>query len=324
MWRVSQRYLLLLTLLAACLCCVNLVLTVWRSDSVRGAFGHESFLSSPADAISFTAIQPQPFDDLLVQQGDRIYLRGDWDGAPIVLEEYKLIFFTTAKVGCTVWKQLFRRMMKISDWNVHNTARLIPWNPELNGLKYLYDYNRTVASYMMIANDWTRAIFVRDPKERFLSAYLDKVVDNKDFFRKQCCLFTGACVAPARESLQGFFDAVQTCEDAHWKPQHRRMESKYWRYVNFVGHMETTSQDAEHLLKMIGAWKLYGQSGWGRSGNLSIFKTSAGGAGREHATNAKERFAAFYTPSLERQVELYYSGDYANSVMNLTTKRFLI
>jgi vacuolar-type H+-ATPase subunit H len=49
--------------------------------------------------------------DELVQQGDFIYRRGDWDGSPVVLEEYKLIFFTSAKVECTVWKQLFRRIM---------------------------------------------------------------------------------------------------------------------------------------------------------------------------------------------------------------------
>lgn len=37
----------------------------------------------------------------LVSYGDSIYVRGDWDGAPIVLESHKLIFFSSAKVGCT-------------------------------------------------------------------------------------------------------------------------------------------------------------------------------------------------------------------------------
>jgi hypothetical protein len=115
-------------------------------------------------------------DNILVQYGDSIYVRTGWDAAPIVLEDYKVVFFTTAKVGCTVFKQLFRRMLGIPQWQDVNLPHLIPWNPEVNGLRYLYHYNRTAASHMMTAPDWTRAIFVRDPKTRFLSAYLDKVV----------------------------------------------------------------------------------------------------------------------------------------------------
>jgi hypothetical protein len=38
-------------------------------------------------------------DDLLVQFGDSVYIPGDWDGAPIVMEESKLVFFTIAKVS---------------------------------------------------------------------------------------------------------------------------------------------------------------------------------------------------------------------------------
>jgi hypothetical protein len=47
----------------------------------------------------------------IVQYGDFIYQKNDWDGAPVVIEEFRLLFFTSAKVACTTWKQLFRRMM---------------------------------------------------------------------------------------------------------------------------------------------------------------------------------------------------------------------
>jgi Sulfotransferase family len=115
-------------------------------------------------------------DNLLVQQGDSIYVLPEWDAAPIVLEQYKLVFFTIPKVGCTAWKQLFRRMMGYRDWKNENVHDMQPWNPESNGLKYLYHYDRVTASTMMTSPEWTRAIIVRDPKERFLSAYLDKIV----------------------------------------------------------------------------------------------------------------------------------------------------
>jgi Sulfotransferase family len=155
---------------------------------------------------------PYQVDKLLIQQGDSIYLRQGWDTSPVVLEEYKLLFFTTAKVGCTVWKQLFRRMMGYEDWKAENTNGKLPWNPEANGLKYLHHYSRQAASEMMTSPKWTRAIFVRDPKERFLSAYLDKVVQNPFFTRHVCCPYKMNCVSN-QTSLQGFLELVQTCEN---------------------------------------------------------------------------------------------------------------
>jgi hypothetical protein len=257
--------------------------------------------------------------DKLVQQGDNIYVRGDWDGSPVVLEEYKLIFFTSAKVGCTVWKQLFRRIMGEKNWRAEATKQLLPWNPELNGLKYLYDYDRDTASRMMTSPEYTRAIFVREPKERLLSAYLDKGVSNPRYVREKCCAYTGTCSQLAKASLSNFLDMMQTCEDAHWRPQDRRMEAKYWPYINFVGRMENVADDAEILLKSVGIWDQFGKSGWGQHGNVSIFGTKAGGAGRIHATHARERLRVHYnTPQLERDVDSYYASDYANPVLNFT------
>jgi hypothetical protein len=257
-------------------------------------------------------------NDTLVQQGDFVYLRGNWDGAPVVLEEYKLIFFTTAKVGCTVWKQLFRRIMGLEDWRAEATKKLLPWNPNINGLKYLYDYDRETASRMMTSPEYTRAIFVREPKERLLSAYLDKGVGNSWFMFKKCCPTGRNCTEAAKESLSSFFDLIQWCKNNHWSLQSRRMEAKYWPYINFVGNMESVAADAERLMRQVGAWEEVGKSGWGKSGNMSIFGTKAGGAGRTHATNARERLRVHYTPELEKKVDLYYASDYANSVMNIT------
>jgi hypothetical protein len=255
---------------------------------------------------------------LLVHQGDSIYQRGNWDGSPVVLEEYNLIFFTSAKVGCTVWKQLFRRIMGLEDWRAEATKRLLPWNPEINGLKYLYDYDRETASRMMTSPEYTRAIFVREPKERLLSAYLDKGVANSWFMYNKCCPSTWNCTEAAKESLSSFFDLIQWCKNNHWSPQSRRMQDKYWPYINFVGNMESVAADTERLLRQVGAWDQFGMSGWGEGGNMSIFGTKAGGVGRIHATNARDRLRVHYTPELEKKVDLYYASDYANSFMNLT------
>lgn len=236
-------------------------------------------------------------DSLLVQYGDSIYLKGDWDAAPIVLESHKLIFFTTAKVGCTVWKQLFRRMMGYSDWNVEEYHKMLPWNPLTNGLKYLYDYSREQASEMMTSPDWTRAIFVREPKARFLSAYLDKALGHETYLRDKCCL-SGDCVSAARESASAFLDLIYFCDDAHWRPQSRRMEEKYWPYINFVGHMESVYEDAKKLLTKIKAWDQYGASGWGQEGIEELYGDQSS---VKHATNATGRMRSYFTNGLAKR-----------------------
>jgi len=283
---------------------------------------------------------------LLVQEGDAIYQEGEWDMAPVVLEKYKLVFFTQAKVGCTVWKQLFRRMAGYQNWKAENTRNLLPWNPRFNGLKYLYHYDLQTASQILTDPTWTRAIFVRDPKERFVSAYLDKAVQNPHFLKRQCCTAistkttsteqndndkTVACaeqsISRAQTSPMAFLQFVERyCDNAHWRPQSLRLTDKYWPVINFVGHMETVAEDAERLLRQVGAWEKYGASGWGESSSQgssssnsssSIFQSSLG---RTHATSAASRLASLLSASLENELERFYAQDYKHPILNLTKK----
>jgi hypothetical protein len=62
-----------------------------------------------------------------IKSKDKLRARGDWDGDPIVIETYKLIFFTIS-------------------------------------LKYLNDYDIGVASDMITGNEYTKAIVARNPK----------------------------------------------------------------------------------------------------------------------------------------------------------------
>jgi hypothetical protein len=285
--------------------------------------------AAPAGTSSFFNSSSSNYK-LLVQYGDYIYLKGEWDAAPIVVIEYKLVFFTVPKVGCTAFKQLFRRMMGYQDWDVEEYDQMLPWNPSANGLSYLYDYDPEQATLMMTSPEWTRAIFVREPKTRLLSAYLDKAVGVGDgtYLREKCCPYHGECVEPGRESLRGFLECiVYFCDNAHWRPQNRRLDAKYWPYVNFVGHLETLRDDARRMLERIGAWKEFGASGWGPNGNGSIFDEStnsfaSNNNGQKHATSAAAKLRRYYDlsddPELAGAVELFYAEDYSNPFLNIT------
>jgi len=111
----------------------------------------------------------------------------DWWEKPVVIEEYKLIFFPIPKVACTEFKLLLHRMMSLSfelpaKGQVHTIQ-----NPKLNKLRTLSDYPMWKAQEMMSSPQYTKAVFVREPKERILSAFLNKFVKDKSFFRNKCC-----------------------------------------------------------------------------------------------------------------------------------------
>lgn len=268
--------------------------------------------------------QQQHRQNLLVQPNDFIYKRvqDEWDSAPIVIEEYKLIFFTIPKVACTSFKQLFRRIMGQKDWKSQDARKLLPHNPKYNRLKYLWHYSLEEATEMMTSPEYTRAIVVREPKARFLSAFLDKGMGNfASFMKSKCCRTTGDCVETAKTS-EGFLQIMQNCHDPHWDPQTNRMEPKYWPYINFVGHFENLTEDGPALLKRIGAWEKYGASGWGKNGTAGMFD-SATVSGQTHSTWSSGKTWQWLTPSLERKVEEYYADDYVHpsfgfQIQNLT------
>jgi len=263
----------------------------------------------------------------IVETGDFIYYKDTdrWDAAPVVIEEYKLIFFTVAKVGCTVWKQLFRRMMGYQDWMSQDPVLGLPHNPETNGLKYLYDYTPEQASIMMTSPEWTRAMMVRDPKQRFLSAFLDKALGNfHEHIRKNCCALrrlepeqTEQCVQGAL-TIPGFLKMAASCHDDHWRPQHLRVDSKYWQYMDVVMHVENAANDAKRLLERVGAWEKYGATGWGVNGTATIFADHGWAGAGAHATWASAHVWKWYTPEIESQVEAFFRGDYENPLFNYT------
>jgi len=200
--------------------------------SVFSQFSGEKIINSTHLSIISQSSEEESIQVDLVKPDDIIYSSG-WDSAPIVLDEYKLVFFTIPKAGCTIWKQLFRRMMGFKNWQKQsqaNDVKELPHNPKFNGLTYLHHYSLEEASQIMTSREWTRAIFVRDPKERFLSAFLDKALSNGGVHVQKKCCPNGECKKDA-QTFPGFINLVFKggCKNPHWNPQNNRMENKYWK-----------------------------------------------------------------------------------------------
>lgn len=252
---------------------------------------------------------------LLVKPNDTFY-RSRYE-SPVIIETHKLLFVPIPKVACTQWLQLFRRMAGQTDWKRRSGGQ--PYTPSINGLTYLSDYNLTRVQHILTSPEWTRAVFVRDPKERFLSAYLDKVVHTQHIVLRACCGKTLDC-ADNQTTFTQFFHMTETCHNEHWDVQSHRLTPAVWKTVNFVGHMgaATLGRDASRLLARVGAWEDYAREGWGPDGQQAMFAATETSSAQRHATRAQERMRQYYTPGLERQVEYRFREDYANPVFQLT------
>ena len=279
-------------------------------------------------------VRPGDFRGLkLLAYGDSSYQYG-WDVAPVVIWSHKLIFWTIPKVACTVFKKAFRRLEGYNDWMIENNV--LPHNPSSNGLNYLFHFKPFEADDMLTDKQWTRAIFVRDPKERLLSAYLDKVVSNHSYYiRHRCCRiksietllecdkFRASVLhsekvelsTPAVTFEQFLKYVYPDCSDPHWIPQADRIPDNYWQFINFVGHVDRVKEDSETLFKRVGAWEKLDSSEW-PSGSM-FSETNA-----HHATFAKSKMKEYYTPELEAIVERIHRADYRHPFLNLSLVRY--
>jgi hypothetical protein len=255
-----------------------------------------------------------PRDGDLIKHDDKIYTKGDWDGSPIVVEKYKLIFFTIPKIGGTKWKQAFRRMMGFPDWNiVGGESGGLPHDPKKNGLKYLYDYPIDQAEAMFQSDEWTKAIFIRSPKDRFLSVYYE-VSRDRDQIDRRCCPHEPGCSASLR-TISGFLELIEYCYSAHWAPITDRMEEKYWPYINFIGSLENVQVDSQKLLQKIGAWDDIGKTGWGDSGNDRIFPFD------KNAFDSVLYSLSLYNPTVDKQLDNYYKADFESKYLTFASTR---
>ncbi len=215
------------------------------------------------------------------------------------------------------------------DWDTEQ-----PHNPATNGLRYLGHYPPRLQIEFMTSADWTRAIFVRDPLERLLSAYLDKGLEHKDYILRNCCqhnmrnqpyqqqckvlkeISNNHTSLPKMEEFT-FEKFVKTymkqCKDPHWLPQSSRMNPSNWDFINFVGHFDSLAQDAQSLLKRVGAWESFGFDGWGVYQNRSFLENNDA----KHATSSHTRIRKFYTPEIKRLALDYLQADYDLAMLNL-------
>jgi hypothetical protein len=237
-----------------------------------------------------------------------------------VIPEYKLIFFTFPKVASSEWKRMFMRMNGNPKWcniredfNVHGRIQ--------NKIQILHDFEPEVATAMMTSPVWTKAAIFREPKERVLSAFLDKSVKT-DHFVRNCCNklpsndLQHQCI-DGQKSFESFLHFVteypEECFNIHWEPQILKVDSKWWDYIDFIGYQHNLRHDSKQILSQListrdesgqSAWERYGMTGWGTSDkcedrNHSFLEENSS----IHNIDTGNKLRQWYTPETEKIVE---------------------
>ncbi|XP_038060357.1 carbohydrate sulfotransferase 14-like [Patiria miniata] len=177
----------------------------------------------------------------------------------LVLDPYKLLFNFIPKVSCTTWKKLLGELMVRANATEHFTT--------------LNKYTTEERNWRL--DTYKKAVFVREPLSRLLSAWMDKFRDNpKDkkrwekYFGKQIVkryrqgvhdasgrslrwlnvTFTEFSQFVARYGPQCEIDAISD----HFVPQNEICNPCQLNY-HFIGHFENLAVEGPYFLRWISA-----------------------------------------------------------------------
>ena len=260
----------------------------------------------------------------------------------LISRRHKFVFCGIAKNGVTEFIRLFLRLTGDPLWNTTEPhyyphfprARKanVTWNAHLVWQKGLLpEVHQTILSALLDPSYFS-AVFLRDPVERLLSAYLDKVavqvVDGRLSPKaKNGILAHMINTLPDYGNLDVSFPAfverltmpnatnmpwgLGTRTDRHFRPQHLICGlDRTLPYFDFVGRIDDhVYEQARAMLEQVGLWEEYGATGW-RTPTGAMFGSDAQlDSNNSHATHAKARIGEYYTPELRKMVERGYRQD---------------
>lgn len=213
-----------------------------------------------------------------------------------VAEEYRTIFCRIQKSASSVFQQLFLKLSGDPDYDSD------PWHkPGIVGLP-----TNSMDRVQMILEDpnWVRAVVLRDPFERLISAYLHKISADPPYPIR----ISGEVEGFYPRDFGGFLDVIADSNgirrgNPHWDPQ-----INFFPSIDMFNHVIDFRQLKSHgqaYVRKIGAWEERGVSGWGPDRSEEFLATNR----MRHMTNAVDRLEDFRQH--ESRVKHIYREDYA-------------
>nr|XP_045233850.1 carbohydrate sulfotransferase 9 isoform X2 [Macaca fascicularis] len=181
-----------------------------------------------------------------------------------VEDKHKILYCEVPKAGCSNWKRILMVLngLASSAYNIsHDAVHYGKHLKKLDSFDLKGIYTRL--------NTYTKAVFVRDPMERLVSAFRDKFEHPNSYYhpvfgkaiikkyRPNACeeaLINGSGVR-FKEFIHYLLDSHRPVGmDIHWEKVSKLCYPCLINY-DFVGKFETLEEDANYFLQMIGAPK---------------------------------------------------------------------
>ncbi|KAM4013377.1 carbohydrate sulfotransferase 8-like isoform 2-T2 [Anomaloglossus baeobatrachus] len=175
----------------------------------------------------------------------------------MVEETHKFLYCEVPKVGCSNWK----RIIILLKMNLNLKAEYLEHDEIHNNaeLKRLSDYPEQEQKKML--ETYIKVMFTRDPFQRLVSAYRDKLLHGVGYQGIEIPRIIKAKYRKDKKSTENvnFNEFVQYLltekpkeMDVHWRPMHYLCDPCNINY-DFLGKLETVKKDSDYVLKVLGA-----------------------------------------------------------------------
>ena len=179
----------------------------------------------------------------------------------LVNDEHGILYCYVPKVACSNWK----RVMAVLDHKAKNVDEIK--FVDHDGVKRLRRYSDDEIQYRL--DNYFKFMFVREPLQRLVSAYKDKLTGNNRYYtavtvnpiikRFRALTGKGNEVHRPGATLEEFFmhlDSKPTrAMDEHWMPMNELCKPCAINY-DFIGTIETIDEDSEELLEELNLRKV--------------------------------------------------------------------
>ncbi len=184
----------------------------------------------------------------------------------------KLAFCGIPKNGITNWIQLLRFIIGAPDY-------LSVPHEKHDWKKFQFDsLDEHVQLNILNDDSYIFAAFLRDPAERLLSLYLDKVNGKDKPWKKYFVAYYGLNGTPSFEEFVKLIDrkrisclfngknnserlgGMDWCTDEHWAPQTFNCGlSEFLPRFKFIGSLGRIEHQSKQILQHVGLWESYGR-----------------------------------------------------------------
>jgi len=235
-----------------------------------------------------------------------------------IFPDAKLAFCGIPKAGITQWLQFLRFTFGAKDYqsNPH-------YKRDKEALRF--DSMRPEVQISILKDpSWTRAVFIREPAERLLSAYLDKVQRQENITFPE---FIEAIAATQdAKAAKGMLKTI----NPHWRSQAFSCGlSHMMPHFNFVASLDNAANHTKALLKQVGLWDIYGryyrtskkENLIGQHSEMILPPASTEPATHGfqqklvdttgHNKGSSKMLNDFYTPDLMEKVKTLYAADFS-------------